>query len=131
MGYFSKWNEQEQHAYRDQSYHGSEEQLIWRQEELMARYNDLVRAGAPRTGDDLFTTDDYRYAPARYFKTISGIQKAIEIAEERWEDLFPPAESKNNPDNDSNNSDNEENEDDSSVIEIVYLPSWFESFAAA
>ncbi len=128
MGYFSEWNERGQLAHRDPSYHGFEEQLIWRREELLARYDDLVRARAPHAGDDRLTDEDYRYAPVQYFKTISDVQTAIEITDDALEDLF----SLDEIDNDSHGTANKEKDEDGpSMVEIVYLPSWFESFAAA
>ena len=63
MGYFSELDITRKEEYVDRSYHGFEEQLLWRYEALRDRYSELLDADAPRIGDDHFSDDDYRYAP--------------------------------------------------------------------
>jgi ribosomal 50S subunit-recycling heat shock protein len=86
MGYFSENQIELQDKYSDQSYHGFEEQLRWRYEDLKDRYRELLDVDAPVCGDDYFTTDDYRYAPIQCFKTIRDVWRAMEIAKEDLEE---------------------------------------------
>ena len=82
MGYFSELDLTRKTEYVDRSYHGFEEQLLWRYEDLKNRYQALLNSDAPTSGDDYFTTDDYRYAPIQCFKTIRDVWRAMEIAKE-------------------------------------------------
>ena len=85
MGYFSEQQIIPPEKDKDQSYYGFEEQLIWRYDDLKERYFELLDMDAPRSGDDLFTPDDYRYAPIRCFKTLRDVWCAMEIAKEDLE----------------------------------------------
>ena len=52
MGYFSELDLIAKEEYADPSYHGFEEQLLWRYEDLKDRYRELLDSGAPTSGDD-------------------------------------------------------------------------------
>ena len=54
MGYFSELDLTNRENYIDRSYHGFEEQLLWRYEDLKERYSSLSREGAPINGDDQY-----------------------------------------------------------------------------
>ena len=71
MGYFSELDLINRENYTDRSYHGFEEQLLWRYEDLKERYSLLSREGAPMHGDDYFSKNDYRYAPIECFNSRS------------------------------------------------------------
>ena len=88
MGYFSEKQIDIQEKYTDPSYHGFEDQLLWRYEDLKDRYLELLDIDAPASGDDCFTTDDYRYAPIHCFKTIRDVWRAMEIASAASSNLF-------------------------------------------
>ena len=85
MGYFSELELVRKEEYADQSYHGFEEQLLWRYEDLRDRYFTLLDSDAPCIGDDYFSCDDYRYAPVEYFTTLRDVWRALEIAKEDLE----------------------------------------------
>ena len=72
----------------DRSYHGFEEQLLWRYEDLKERYSRLLRANAPVHGDDYFSKNDYRYSPIDCFNTLSDVYRAMEIVKEDLEENF-------------------------------------------
>ena len=59
MGYFSELDLINRENYTDRSYHGFEEQVLWRYEDLKERYSLLSRDGAPMHGDDYFSKNDY------------------------------------------------------------------------
>ena len=129
MGYFSELDITRKEEYVDRSYHGFEEQLLWRYEALRDRYSELLELEAPCVGDDHFSDDDYRYAPIEYFRTIEDVYRAMEIAKEdletkcniilRDEERLEGAE------------DEDEDPDQMTVFEIVLLPTWFQTAAAA
>ena len=84
---------------------------------------------APASGDDYFTTDDYRYAPIHYFKTICDVWRAMEIAKE---DLATKCDIIVCEDGTIENKDNEEEDPNQiTVYEIVLLPTWFQTAVAA
>ena len=85
MGYFSELDLTRKEEYADRSYHGFEEQLLWRYEDLRDRYLELLDTDAPCVGDDYFSKDDYRYAPIGCFRTIEDIYRAMKIAKEDLE----------------------------------------------
>ena len=85
MGYFSNLCQNE---YNDLSYHGAEEQLLWRYEDLKQRYLELSDMDSPHAEDVHFTADDYRYAPIQYFRTPWDIHRAMEIARDDLETRY-------------------------------------------
>ena len=85
MGYYSELDFLNKESYEDQSYPSFDTQLMWRYEDLMDRYHELLEADAPLTGDDYYSKDDYRYAPIEYFQTITHVWRALEIVKEDLE----------------------------------------------
>ena len=79
MGYFSELDLTNRENYIDRSYHGFDEQLLWRYEDLKERYSRFLREGAPINGDDYFSKNDYRYSPINCFNTLSDVYRAMEI----------------------------------------------------
>ena len=129
MGYFSENQMELQGKYSDQSYHGFEEQLRWRYEDLRDRHRELLDMDAPVCGDDYFTTDDYRYAPIQCFKTIRDVGRAMEIAKE---DLAEKCDIIVREDGSiAKKDDDEEDPNQITVFEIVLLPTWFQTAVAA
>ena len=129
MGYFSELDLTRKTEYGDRSYHGFEDQLLWRYEDLKDRYLELLDMDAPASGDDCFTTDDYRYAPIHCFKTIRDVWRAMEIAKE---DLAAKCNIIVHEDGSvENKNDDEEDPDQITMIEIVLLPTWFQTAVAA
>jgi hypothetical protein len=129
MGYFSEFDLINRENYIARSYHGFEEQLLWRYEELKERYSRLLRVGAPVHGDDYFSKNDYRYSPIDCFNTLSDVYRAMEIVKEDLEvkcDVII--------DDDGNVIDDSKEEDDPnqiSLLEVVLLPTWFQTAIAA
>ena len=129
MGYFSENQIELQDKYSDRSYHGFEDQLLWRYEDLKDRYLELLDIDAPASSDDYFTTDDYRYAPIHCFKTIRDVWRAMEIAKE---DLATKCDIIVRENGTIENKDNEEEDPNQiTVFEIVLLPTWFQTAVAA
>ena len=129
MGYFSELDLTRKTEYVDRSYHGFEEQLLWRYEDLKNRYQALLNSDAPTSGDDYFTTDNYRYAPIQCFKTIRDVWRAMEIAKE---DLETKCDIIVREDGTIENKDNEEEDPNQlTIFEIVLLPTWFQTAVAA
>ena len=129
MGYFSELDLINRENYIDRSYHGFEEQLLWRYEDLKERYSLLSREGAPVHGDDYFSTNDYKYAPIECFNTLSDVYRAMEIAKEDLEEKCDII-----IDDDGNVVECTEEEDDPnqiSLFEVVLLPTWFRTAVAA
>lgn len=129
MGYFSELDLTNRENYIDRSYHGFEEQLLWRYEDLKERYSLLSREGAPVHGDDYFSKNDYRYAPLECFNTLSDVYRAMEIAKKDLE-----AKCDMIIDDDGNVVECTEEEDDPnqiSLFEVVLLPTWFQTAVAA
>ena len=129
MGYFSKKQIELQDKYSDQSYHGFEEQLRWRDEDLKDRYRELLDSGAPTSGDDDFCKDDYRYAPIEYFSTLADVYRAIEIAKEDLEEKCNIIVREDG--SITKKADDEEDPNQITMLEIVLLPTWFQTAAAA
>ena len=129
MGYFSEFDLINRENYIDRSYHGFEEQLLWRYEDLKERYSRLLRVSAPVHGDDYFSKNDYRYSPIDCFNTLSDVYRAMEIVKEDLEvkcDVII--------DDDGNVVECTEEEDDPnqiSLFEVVLLPTWFQTAVAA
>ena len=129
MGYFSELDLTKKEEYIDRSYHGFEEQLLWRYEDLRDRYFTLLDSDAPCVGDDYFSADDYRYAPVEYFKTIADVYRAMEIAKE---DLETKCNIIVRDDGSIENvEDDDEDPDQITIFEIVFLPTWFQTAIAA
>lgn len=129
MGYFSGLDLIAKEEYSDQSYHGFEEQLLWRYEDLKDRYQALLNIDAPACGDDYFSKDDYRYAPIEYFTTLADVYHAMEIAKE---DLAEKCDIIVCEDATIENKDNEEEDPNQiTVFEIVLLPTWIQTAVAA
>lgn len=129
MGYFSELDLINRENYTDRSYHGFEEQLLWRYEDLKERYSLLSREGAPMHGDDYFSKNDYRYAPIECFNTLSDVYRAMEIAKEDLEEKCDMI-----IDDEGNVVECTEEEDDPnqlSLFEVVLLPTWFQTAVAA
>ena len=129
MGYFSELDLINRENYIDRSYHGFEEQLLWRYEDLKERYSLLSRECAPMHGDDYFSKNDYRYAPIECFNTLSDVYRAMEIAKEDLEERCDMI-----IDDESNVVECAEEEDDPnqlSLFEVVLLPTWFGTAVAA
>ncbi len=128
MGYFSENQIELQNKYSDQSYHGFEDQLLWRYEDLKDRYLELLDMDAPVSGDDCFTTDDYRYAPIECFATLADVYHAMEMAKE---DLAAKCNIIVREDGTIENKDNEEEDSNQiTVFEIVLLPTWIQTAVA-
>ena len=129
MGYFSGLDLIAKEEYSDQSYHGFEDQLLWRYEDLKDRYLELLDIDASASGDDCFTTDDYRYAPIQYFKTIRDVWRAMEIAKE---DLKIKCGITVREDDYDNFEEEEEASytDQITVLDIVLLPIWLNNAVA-
>ena len=129
MGYFSELDLINRENYTDRSYHGFEEQLLWRYEDLKERYSLLSRECALMHGDDYFSKNDYRYAPIECFNTLSDVYRAMEIAKEDLEEKCDMI-----IDDDGNVVECTEEEDDPnqlSLFEVVLLPTWFGTAVAA
>ena len=126
--YFSSLDLTSRENYIDCSSHGFEEQLLSRYEALKERYSLLSREGAPINGDDYFSKNDYRYAPIECFNTLSDVYRAIKIAKE---DLKEKCDVIINDDKDVNLSEEEKESNQISLFEVVLLPTWFGTAAAA
>ena len=128
MGYFSELDLVRKEEYADRSYHGFEEQLLWRYEDLRDRYLELLDAEAPCVGDDYFSADDYRYAPVEYFTTLRDVWRALEIAKE---DLESKCGIVVRDDGSIEKvEDDDEDPDQITIFEIVLLPTWFQTAVA-
>ena len=126
MGYFSEQNFEEKAEYAELSYHGFEEQLLWRYESLKDRYRELAEGDAPYTGDELFTTKDYRYDPIEYFRTLEDVSNALAVVKE---DLKRRCDIVVSEEEDEGEEGDEETDD--LLMAVVLLPSWFQTAAAA
>jgi hypothetical protein len=129
MGYFSENQMELQGKYSDQSYHGFEEQLRWRYEDLKDRYCELLDVDAPVCGDDYFSKDDYRYAPIEYFTTLADVYHAMEIAKEDLEEKCDIIVREDG--SIAKKDDDEEDPNQITMFEIVLLPTWFQTAVAA
>ena len=129
MGYFSENQMELQGKYSDQSYHGFEEQLRWRYEDLKDRYCELLDVDAPVCGDDYFSKDDYRYAPIEYFTTLADVYHAMEIAKEDLEEKCDIIVREDG--SIAKKDEDEEDPNQITMFEIVLLPTWFQTAVAA
>ena len=128
MGYFSELDITKKTEYIDRSYHGFEEQLLWRYEDLRDRYFTLLDSDAPCVGDDYFSMDDYRDAPIECFKTIADVYRAMEIAKE---DLWNKCDMVVRDDGSIEKmEDDEEDPNQLNVFEIILLPTWLQTALA-
>ena len=127
MGYFSELDLIAKEEYADPSYHGFEEQLLWRYEDLKDRYRELLDSGAPTSGDDYFNRDDYRYAPIEYFTTLTDVYRAMEIAKE---DLEIKCDIIVREDGSIESKEEEDDPNQLTMFEIVLLPTWFQTAVA-
>ena len=115
--------------YVDRSYHGFEEQLLWRYEDLKDRCRELLDIGALLTNDDYFSINDYRYAPVEAFTTLAHVLRAMDITKE---DLEVKCDIIVREDGSIENVDDEEEDPDQiTMFEIVLLPTWFQTAVAA
>ena len=128
MGYFSELDITASEEYADRSYHGFEEQLLCRYEDLRDRYRELLNSGAPTSSDDYFSQNDYRYAPIEYFATWEDVYRAMEIAKE---DLATKCNIIVREDGSIESGDEEEDPNRITMFEIVLLPTWFQTAVAA
>lgn len=129
MGYFSELDLVRKEEYADRSYHGFDEQLLWRYEDLRDRYLELLDAEAPCFGDDYFSADDYRYAPVEYFKIIADVYRAMEFSKE---DLETKCNIIVNEDGSfERKSEEEPDPNQMTIFEIVLLPTWFQLVTTA
>lgn len=128
MGYFSELDLTRKTEYVDRSYHGFEEQLLWRYEDLKDRYCELLDVDAPVCGDDYFSKDDYRYAPIEYFTTLADVYHAMEIAKEGLEEKCNIIVRE---DGSIEIKDEEEDPNQITVFETVLLPTWVQTAVAA
>ncbi len=129
MGHFSELDLMLKEEYVDRSYHSFEEQLLWRYEDLKDRYRELLDMGAPTSGGDYFSKDDYRYAPIGYFTTLADVYRAMEFAKE---DLATKCDIIVCEDgNIEKNDDDEEDPNQITMFEIVLLPTRVQTAVAA
>lgn len=128
MGYFSEFHLTMNEQYQDPSAPSFEDQLLWRYEDLKDRFLELFNIDAPFAGNDYFTADDYRYAPIQSFKTIRDICRAIEIAKE---DLEIKCNIAVDEDGIKKKHEDEQDPNQTDIWEIVLLPTWFQTAAAA
>ena len=129
MGYCSALDLKNKENYIDRSYHGFEEGLRWRYEDLKERYSLLSQSGAAIYGDDCFSKREYLYASAECFNTLSDVHRAIEITRTELEEKCDMI-----IDDDGNVVECTEEENDPkqlSLFEVVLLPTWFGTAVAA
>ena len=129
MGYFSELDLGRKEEYADRSYHGFEEQLLWRYEDLLQKCKEFSRLDVPVTSDDYFSKDDYRYTPVEYFTTFRDIWRALEVAKEDLENKCGIVVRDDG--SIENAEDDDEDPDQITVFEIVLLPTWFQTAVAA
>ena len=89
---------------------------------------ELLDIDAPVSGDDCFTMDDYRYAPIHCFKTIRDVWREMEVAKE---DLMEKCDIIVREDGSIENKNDDEDPNQITMIEIVLLPTWFQTAVAA
>ena len=129
MGYFSEFDLINRENYIDRSYHGFEEQFLWRYEDLKERYSRLLRVNAPVHRDDYFSKNDYRYSPIDCFNTLSDVYRAMEIVKEELEEKCGIViDDEANP---KEAIDEEKDENQISLFEVVLFPSWLQTDVAA
>ena len=127
MGYFSELDIENRENYRDESYRSFDEQLAWRYEELQDRYEELLGKGTPAVGEDRFSKNDYLYASVKCLRSLSDVYHAMEAVKEA---LGISSDAILNGGFDSLPSE-DVNPDQISFFEVLVLPSWQGSPAAA
>lgn len=115
-------------GYADQSYHGFEEGLIWRYEDLRERWRELSDADAPAVGEDHFSREDDLYAPTDCFWTLADVYRAMETVREVLEDEYGIVVRE---DGSVADKDEDEDPDQITVFDYVLLPTWFQTAVAA
>ena len=101
--------------------------LLWRYEDLKERYFTLLEKNAPCFEDIRFTIDDYRYAPIESFHSLRDVYRALKIVKEDLKIKYGIT-----PEDDMLTDENAEEENEQMTIcEIVLLPTWFQTAAAA
>ena len=126
--YFSELDLINNEHYQDCSYHGFEEQLLMRYEDLKERYLFLSCNDAPTYGEDRFNDMEYLYTPVEYFETLFDVHRAMEITRGALEEKCDVK-----IDGDGNVIECREEEGDPnqiSIFEVVLLPTWFKTAAA-
>lgn len=66
----------------DRSYPASEEQLLWRLDDLQDRLEELIAKDAPYRNGYIYSEDDIRYALPEHLGDISKVERAIELAKD-------------------------------------------------
>ena len=129
MGYFSELDLTNRENNIDRSYHGFDEQLLWRYDDLKERRSLLSQSGAAIYGDDCFSKSEYLYASAECFNTLSDVCRAIEITRNELEEKYGIII------DDDQAAENLAKEDEVpnqiSLFEIVLLPTRFQTAVAA
>jgi hypothetical protein len=85
MGRFSEMNLEINEKGREYGYAYGGEELVWRYEDLKARYEELLDTGAPLHSDDYFSASDYRYAPEKSFNALMDVQRAMDTVADELE----------------------------------------------
>ena len=80
MGYYFKLGKKYIDFGDDRSYPSPEEQLLWRLDELTYKKEELIEKGASYRGPNRLTEDDVRFFLPEYFKSVSDVERAIELA---------------------------------------------------
>ena len=127
MGYFSELDIENRENYKDESYRSFDEQLAWRYEELQDCYEELLRNNAPAIGEDRYTKEEYLYTDVKCFETLSDVYHAMEAVKEA---LGISSDAVWNDGSDRSLAE-DENPDQISFFEVLVLPSWQGSPAAA
>ena len=83
MGYFSENQIELQDKYSDQSYHGFEDQLLWRYEDLKDRYMKLLDMDAPLSGEQKEKKKQYAlmltYLANKYARHMAKVLTDTEV----------------------------------------------------
>lgn len=66
----------------DWSYPAPEMQLLWRLDDLQERLEELIVKDAQYRDGYIYSEDDIRYALPEYFRDISKVERAIELAKD-------------------------------------------------
>ena len=129
MGYFPKLAIGKECEHKDRSYPGFEQQLLWRYEDLCERYFELLDIDAPCFGEARFSVNDYRYCPINAFTSVQDVYRAMEIAKDDLEEKC--GITVDLPTEERLNEEEERDDDQVTLLEIVLLPSWFQTAMAA
>ena len=104
-----------------------EDQMLCRYEDLKNRYIDMQSGEYSYVGDDLFSREDYLYAPIERFETLYDVAKAMEFVREELEIRGCELSFDDEPKRELGMS--ERDPDQITVFEIIYMPT--EAYAAA